>query len=265
MQGEVLYVPDRRQLRLMTLGYDQTAADLVWVRTLEYFASHFKGDRRYPWLEHFLEQIISLDPDFTKVYHWAGANVLYGRRFTNENVERSNHFYALALKRDPDDFEAAYRLGLNYYVELKSDDSEQRRKWREQGLSYLDRAANTPWAPTRVRNLVASISSRLGKKQIALQYLVDLYVQTSDPIQRDKLKLRIEAIQKEIGRSAGPEDAVRFEADRKKHFAYLSPALFSILGEPHRQRIGDKGWRDLVKTQQTSHNDEQSNLEETQQ
>ncbi len=169
MQGEVLYVPDRRQLRLMTLGYDQTAADLVWVRTLEYFASHFKGDRRYPWLEHFLEQIISLDPDFTKVYHWAGANVLYGRRFTNENVERSNHFYALALKRDPDDFEAAYRLGLNYYVELKSDDSEQRRKWREQGLSYLERAANTPGAPTRVRNLVASISSRLGNKKIAIQ------------------------------------------------------------------------------------------------
>ena len=90
-----------------------------------------------PWLEYFLNQIVELDPDFTKVYHWAGANVLYGRRFTNENVHRSNRYYELALKRNPDDFEAAYRLGLNHYVELKSDDAEEAQKNREMGLAYL--------------------------------------------------------------------------------------------------------------------------------
>ena len=58
LASEVLYIPSTLQLRLMTLGYDQTAADLVWVRTLEYFARHFDSDRKYRWLEHFLEQVL---------------------------------------------------------------------------------------------------------------------------------------------------------------------------------------------------------------
>lgn len=246
MQGEVVYVPDRRQLRLMTLGYDQTAADIVWIRTLEYFAAHFKSDRKYPWLEYFLEQIISLDPDFSKVYHWAGANVLYGRRFTNDNVMRSNRFYELALENSPDDFEAAYRLGLNYYVELRSEDPEQQRKWREKGLSYLERAANTPGAPARVGNLVAAISKKLGKGQLALQYLIDLYVQTSDEETRATLKARIDQLKAE-GRSAIASEALEFEANRKDAYPYVNASMYGLLGEPDRVTVGDIYWRDLLK------------------
>ena len=246
MQGEIVYVPDRRQLRLMTLGYDQTAADIVWVRTLEYFASHFKSDRKYPWLEHFLEQIISLDPEFSKVYHWAGANVLYGRRFTNENVRRSNRFYELALENSPDDYEAAYRLGLNFYVELRSEDVEERRRWREKGLYYLERAANTPGAPARTRKLVAAVSNKLGKGQLALQYLIDLFLQTTDEAKRADLKLRIDVLKKEMGRSAIAEQAMIYEAGRVEMFPYVPAPMYALLGEPKKIKVGDTHWRTLL-------------------
>ena len=72
LSSEVLYIPNVVQLRLMTMGYDQTAADLVWIRRSN-ILRHFNTDRRYRWLEHFLEQIIRLDPNFHKVYHRAGA------------------------------------------------------------------------------------------------------------------------------------------------------------------------------------------------
>ena len=245
-QGEVIYVPQIRQMKLMTLGYDQAAADLVWIRTLEYFARHFKGDRKYPWLEYFLNQIVELDPDFTKVYHWAGANVLYGRRFTNENVHRSNRYYELALKRNPDDFEAAYRLGLNHYVELKSDDAEEAQKNREMGLAYLERAASTPGAPERVRSLVASISSRLGKHELSLQYLVDLYLQTEDVEQRQSLLNRINALKKSLANSNLADEAFRFQAAWQESFPYLSATLYAILGEPSRDRVRDRSWRSLT-------------------
>ena len=243
---EVIYVPDIRQMRLMTLGYNQAAADFVWIRTLEYFARHFKGDRKYPWLEHFLNQIVALDPDFTKVYHWAGANVLYGRRFTNENVRRSNRYYELALKQNPDDYEAAYRLGLNHYVELKSNDPDESRKNRELGLAYFERAANTPGAPDRVRSLVASISSRLGKHQLALQYLVDLFTQTQDVEQRQSILGRIEALKKNIGDASIADDAMRFQAQWQENFPYIPASLYSILGEPTAEMPIDRGWRSLL-------------------
>ncbi|MEE2785847.1 MAG: hypothetical protein VX589_00810 [Myxococcota bacterium] len=246
LSSEVLYIPNVVQLRLMTLGYDQTAADLVWIRTLEYFARHFNTDRRYRWLEHFLEQIIRLDPQFHKVYHWAGANVLYGRQFTNENVKRSNHFYELALQQRPDDYEAAYRLGLNYYVEMKSTDEDEARKFRETGLEYLERAANTPDAPQRMRRLVASISSRLGKKQIALQYLVDMYLQTTDPELRAQWAARIAELRDELGTGSMVDEAKVFRHSWQKLYPYVSPGLYAMMGQPMSNHVSDTDWQSLT-------------------
>lgn len=243
---EVIYVPDVRLMRLMSLGYDQAAADIIWIRTLEYFARHFRSDRKYRWLDHFVDQIIALDPDFRKVYHWAGTNALYGRKFVDENVWSSNRFYEKALEHDPDDYEAAYRLGLNYYVELRGKDEQARKAYRETGLAYLERAANTPGAPARTRNLVASISSRLGKKQLALQYLVDMYIQTDDPEQKLSLKSRIDALYTEGDRGDLAQVADRFEARWKGNFPYLTPGLYSIMGEPLRATHHDVDWRSLL-------------------
>ncbi len=252
LQDEVLYVPDTRLLRLMTLGYEQAAADLMWIRTLEYFARHFSSDRRYPWLEFFLDQVIALDPDFTKVYHWAGATVLYGRRFTVENITLSNRFYRRALERDPDDFEAAYRLGLNHYIEMPSalrrnpdHDEARERLERELGLSYLEQAANAPGAPTRMRNLVAAISSKLGDHQLALQYLIDLYIQTDDIDRKIDLRRRIDALRAEGADGALAEAAADFERRWKTHHPYLPPAVYALLGEP-TGAVPDVDWRRLL-------------------
>ncbi len=244
--AEVLYVPDRRVSRLLTLGYDQAAADLLWLRTLDYFAHHFTTDRRYEWLEHFINQILVLDPRFRKVYHWAGANVLYGRTFTNENVRLSNRFYELALVRFPDDYEAAYRLGLNYYVELRSEDPEEARRNKEKGLSYLEMAANMPGAPHRMRNLVASISRRLGKTQLAIQYILDLLVQETDPLARAGLKTRIARLQASNDAGDLAEAAHAFSGAHKQTFPYASDLLFIHLGEPADRRWQDVSWRTLL-------------------
>jgi len=242
---EVIYVPDVRLLRFMSLGYDQAAADFVWVRTLEYFARHFRTDRKYPWLEYFVDQVIALDPDFRKAYHWAGTNVLYGRKFIDENVLSSNRFYEKALDRDPDDFEAAYRLGLNFFIELQGKNEDERQAYRETGLAYLERAANTPGAPPRTRNLVASISGRLGKNQLAIQYLIDMYIQTEDPESKASYKARLEAIRKEAGGEDFAAEADRFETQWKANFPFTSPALYAIMGEPGRMGVRDVDWRTL--------------------
>ena len=244
--AEVLYVPDMRQLRLLSLGYRQTAADFIWIRLLNYFDAHFRGDRQYRWLEHFIEQAVALDPNFVKIYHWAGTNVLYGRRFTNENVLRSNRFYEMALKQDPTDYEAAYRLGLNYYVEMKSEDPSERTKFKEQGLEYLERAANTPGAPSRILNLVAAISSKLGKEQLSLQYLVDVFLQTEDPETREKLRKKIDRLRRDMSGGTMSEVALAFDDARKANFPYVGPGLYTLMGEPRRVGQADVSWRTLL-------------------
>lgn len=251
--ADVVYVPDTRVVRLMTLGYEQAAADLVWVRTLEYFARHFGTDRRYRWLEHFIEQVIELDPNFQKVYHWAGSSVLYGRRFTPENIELSNRFYLLAAEHAPDDYEAVYRLGLNHYIEMSSallrepePDRALIEQHREIGLSYLERAANTPGAPGRMRNLVAAISTRLGKEQLALQYLLDLFIQTDDPARKRDLEQRIAALRASRDASGLTAAAARFQEGWKSTFPYVPSSVYGLMGEPEDEHVTDRDWRSLL-------------------
>ena len=244
--SEVLYVPDTRVSRLTMLGYDQAAADLTWLRTLGYFGRHFTTDRRYQWLEFLIDQIIELDPRFQKVYHWAGANVLYGRRFTNANVLRSNHFYEAALARFPDDYEAAYRLGLNHYIELRSDDPEERRRYKEQGLAHLEMAANMPGAPQRMRNLVASIAHKLGHEHITTQYLLELLAQEQDPQRKEELLHRIKAAAAAVDIDELRTAAETYQRSRDTTFPYLPDDLYVVLGEPQSRRWPERGWRELI-------------------
>ena len=159
---------------------------------------------------------------------------------------RSNRFYELALVQNPDDYEAAYRLGLNYYVELKSADKAVRRGYHEKGLAYFERAASTPGSPDKIRKLVASVSSRLGKHQLSLQYLVDLYMQTDDVEQKQALRERIERLKVSLGKSSGADEALEFRKNWQATYPYLPSSLYSIMGEPKGQSIHDKNWRQLV-------------------
>lgn len=243
--AEVVFVPDRRLSRIMGMGYDQAAADLLWLRTLGYFSKRFVRSREYAWLEHFVHQIIDLDPYFRKVYQWAGASVLYGRRFTNENVLLSNRIYERAMAQFPDDYEPAYRIGLNYYIEMKAKDPAERRHFKEQGLAYLEQAANSPQAPPLIRNFVASVSSKLGKTQLARQYLIDLYLATTDPDVRESLRARITRLDEKSGAQAA-ESAAIFQSNWRAHFPYVTAPIYALMGEPEQRRIPDRSWRDLV-------------------
>lgn len=244
---ETMYVPDVRTTRLMFLGYDQAGADLMWLRSIEYFARHFTSDRRYPWLTHFVDQVTALDPRFRRVYHWAGASVLYGQTFTDNNVRLSNRFYEAALKQFPEDSEAALRLGLNYYVEMQGRSPEERRRHREKGAQYIEMAANMPGASPQTQRLAAAIYSNLGDTALVLQSLLQMLEATEDPAQREAIRGRIE----NLGSGDAAEiarQAEAFEQRRKAKFEYLTPAFFLLL-DAHANAESvtpDRGWRELI-------------------
>lgn len=244
---ETLYVPDTRTTRLIFLGYDQAAADFIWLRCLEYFSRHFTTDRRYDWLTHFVDQVIELDPRFRRVYHWAGASVLYGQTFTDNNVRLSNRFYTAALQQFPGDSEAALRLGINYYVEMKGQNEEEHRKLQERGADYLEMAANIPGASPQILQFVASVRSKLGATTLALQSLLQLLEATEDPVQRASIKERIDRLGGGEAAAALTEQIESFEKRRKATFEYLSPAFFLLLdANAPTETTADRSWRELM-------------------
>lgn len=191
---EVLFVTDTTTVRLMSLGYRQAAADVIWLRTIQYFVQHLLTDRRYPWLEHFVDQIIELDPRFRQVYLWAGSCILYGGEITPDRVHASNRVYEAALKSFPNDYEPAYRLGMNYYSELRVEDPEERARYQRIGLAYFERAAQAPDAPPVVLDLIRGIARKMSRDDILLYALSDELARTSDPDRRQLISARIERL-----------------------------------------------------------------------
>jgi hypothetical protein len=243
---ETLYVPDTRTTRLAFLGYDQAAADVSWLRTVAYFARKFAGDRQYHWLPHFVDQVIALDPKFRRVYHWAGASVLYGQRFTNNNVRLSNRFYEAALAQFPDDNEAALRLGLNFYVEMRGTTPEESTRFKEKGAQYIEMAANMPGAPLRTRQLAAGIYSRMGDSALAVQSLLQMLESTEDPQQRAWLRNRIAELEATGMGSELARQVEAFEARRKATFPYLTPAFYLLIDAHAGATVADRTWRELL-------------------
>src|SRR5574337_1069718 len=68
--AERLYLPDATYTRPLLLGYHDAAADLLWLRIVQYVGSHFQGDKRYPDLAKALDLATSLDPHFIEPYQF---------------------------------------------------------------------------------------------------------------------------------------------------------------------------------------------------
>ncbi|MBN1946205.1 MAG: hypothetical protein JW797_11050 [Bradymonadales bacterium] len=141
-------LPSSTTLKALGLGHDELMADLVWLKALAYFASHFYLDRDFRWLDRYIETMVELDPDFRMVYHWAGVVTMYGgQRIDNQAVQNSIRFLEQGRQRYPDDWLFNFMLGVNYRYELTPTSEEEARQWRLMGATYLSRAAQLPGAP----------------------------------------------------------------------------------------------------------------------
>ena len=74
---EILYVDSGGAMKRMLLGFDNVAADLYWLRTVQYFGGKRRDatNKDYRLLEPLLNITIELDPDF-KIAYTYGATFL---------------------------------------------------------------------------------------------------------------------------------------------------------------------------------------------
>lgn len=244
---EVVLLSRVEVTRLLTLGYDMAAADALWVRAIQYFARHMLGDRRFPWLEPLVEQLLRLDPRFRDAYFWAGTCVLYAGEITPARVRRANAFYLAALERFPEDYEAPYRLGVNLYSEMRSEDPEQRARDQRLGLAYLERAARARNAPESVRDLARGVARRVGDDEVLFYALTDELARAGDPELRGALEGRLEELMRRMEGSgelrALLEESERRERERLSLAPYLDPLDFE---QVRRAPPPPRSWRALL-------------------
>ena len=159
---ESLYLPDAKYLKPILLGFDGVAADLFWIRTVQYFGTHLETDRRFPQLAKALDLTTSLDLHFLEPYRLGGLYLLYFAR----QPEAAVSLLEKGAAANPDRWELPHDLGRYYYLEARDYDL---------ALRWWERAAKLPTRPEFLPRFVARLYAKTGHAEMAIELWSELY------------------------------------------------------------------------------------------
>ena len=100
---DVYYLPaDNRVTRLLTVGYTEAGADLLWMKALLYYTENLGSRGEAQYALNYAEALVALDPDFAEAYHWAGMLPFYlSVESTPEVRRRGTEFLIRGAERMP--------------------------------------------------------------------------------------------------------------------------------------------------------------------
>jgi len=131
---ELSYYPSGRCLEPATLGHASTAADLAWLRAVQYYGQHRTTDNQFVRMGHVFDILTTLDPSFLPAYSF-GAFALAQEGSDFPAAER---LMRKGLAANPTSGELAFHLGFLYYVRPGGRDLQQAAEYFEQASRQVD-------------------------------------------------------------------------------------------------------------------------------
>lgn len=230
---DVYYLPPAPWLPVLSLGYDEAFADLIWMRGLIYFGAELvhRGDADN--VARYGDAALALDPDFRAIYHWVAVGTLYHHGdLPVEDIEKAVAFLERGMRRFPDDGQMAWDLGATMAYELapRLDDPDRKDDVRRRATEWMMMAARTGHGPPWLALTNATQLERLGRTEQAARHVEEMYAVVQDPELRQQLQWRIAALRSEAHAEAMRRTVEELEARRQAEYPYLSPTLYLLVG-----------------------------------
>jgi len=153
---ELSYYPSGRHLKAVRLGHAETAADLAWLRAVQYYGEHRMSDDQFTRMAHVFDILTSLAPRFVPAYEFgAFALAQEGRDFPQAEA-----LMLKGLDANPASGALAFQLGFLYYVRPGG------RDLRRAGEMF-ERSARQPDAPPQAERFAAFARQNAGDLHVA--------------------------------------------------------------------------------------------------
>jgi hypothetical protein len=248
------YAPTPETAPLVTLGYRELFADLLFLRLKGYFGGR---ENTANGVAALVEAIVALDPEYRKTYEWgARAITLAGRGVDNRAYLRAIAVLEAGARRFPDDWRLPYLAGEIYTQDLQTKDPAERRAWDERGTLLTESAIRKPNAPIETATWAATMRTRLGQHQRAVDGLREMLLTTSDEAARVRLLAKLADLEHGAASELAAElqeARHRFEAAWHAARPAVPASMYLLLGPPLSPRfdLADlaTGGRDLVGTE----------------
>ena len=186
---ELAYYPSGQFVRPATLGHAVTAADLAWLRAVQYYGEHRSTDNRFVRMDHVFDIITTLAPHFTAAYAFGGFALAQEGR----NFPAGERLMLKGVENNPLNADLAFQLGFLYYVRPGGRDLPH-------AAEYFERAARLPGAPPHAARFAAFARQNAGELAVAYALWADVRDHTTNAYMRDIAERELERIRQAWGR-----------------------------------------------------------------
>lgn len=170
-----LYLPKARYVKLVTLGYDNLAGDILWFNTINYFGREYLGNQDFKWLTEMCELVTTIDNRSLHVYEFCGTLLSW----IAKEPRRSNRILTLAIGKHPSHWRFRYLRGFNYWYFLNQ---------KEKAKQDFAVAAKLPDAPPFLASLASRLMVDMESPEVAIEYLKEMLSETNNTSVRAALK-----------------------------------------------------------------------------
>ena len=185
-----IFFPRAEILRPALLGFTGLAADLTWIRTVQYFGSRIEGKERFPQLYQLVDMTTSLDPHFLDAYQYGGLFLTIARQYPNAIA-----IYRKGIAANPLAWQLPHDLGRLYFLELQ--DYQQALHWWE----ITDRL---PGRPHYIPRFLIRLQAKVGHLDTALELWRQMYERSENEAIREIARREIEKLLGEMRRGQRP-------------------------------------------------------------
>ena len=248
------YAPAPGTAPLVALGYRELFADLLFLRLKGYFGGR---ENTANGIAGLVEAIVALDPQYHRIYEWgARAITLAGRGVDNDAYRRAIALLEAGAQEFPDDWKLPYLEGEIYTQDLQTKDPAERRAWDERGTLLTESAIRKPNAPAEAATWAATMRTRLGQHQRAVDGLREMLLVTDDDAARARLLTKLADLESSSASELASEllDARKmFQSAWMAARPTIPASMYVLIGAPLSVRFDlgtlATGGRDLVGTQ----------------
>ncbi|HYM81060.1 MAG TPA: hypothetical protein VEY91_06580 [Candidatus Limnocylindria bacterium] len=170
---ELSYYPSGMLLRPATLGHGETAADLAWLRAVQYYGEHRSSDMRFTRMYHVFDVLTTLAPGFIPAYVF-GAFALAQE---GSDFARAEALMEKGLGVNPTSGRLAFELGFLHYVRPGGRDLRR-------AAQYFEQAARQPDGPPESRRFAAFARQHSGDLGVAYLLWAEVAAGSENPYLR---------------------------------------------------------------------------------
>jgi hypothetical protein len=194
---ELSYYPSGRAVHAAALGHAESAADLAWLRAIQYYGEHRRGDNRFTRMAHVFEILTTLAP------HFAPAYVFGAFSLAQEGLDfpAAAALMEKGIRNNPGSGPLAFQAGFLYYVRPGGRDLSR-------AAEFFEQAARQPDAPSQAARFAASCRQNHGDLAVALELWSEVLRDSKNEYLRQMADRKIHEIREAIA-DGRPENAVR--------------------------------------------------------